>query len=91
MINEVWGPYTENLGGDLPENLTTLVIQYNYTCNSNYSQCQNREEYHVAKPYGLVKWQHQSLGADGNYNPPDYVSVFNSLQTGQVTPFTTCF
>ena len=58
VVNEVWGPYKENLGGDLPEDLTTLVVSYRYTCNANYSNCQHKEEYHFAKPYGLVKWQH---------------------------------
>jgi len=61
VINEVWGPYKESLGGQLPNNLETLVISYRYSCDANYSNCANKEEFHVAKPYGLVRWQHQSL------------------------------
>jgi hypothetical protein len=91
VINEVWGPYKESLGGDLPNGLLTLVISYRYSCDANYSNCANKEEFHVAKPYGLVKWQHQSLGSDGKYNPPDNVSYFNHLSSGQTTPFTSCF
>lgn len=91
VINEVWGPYRESLGGQLPNDIQTLVISYRYTCDVNYSNCANKEEYHLAQPYGLVKWQHQSLGANGTYNPPDNVTVFNQIAVGQVTPLTSCF
>jgi hypothetical protein len=91
VINEVWGPYQESLGGQLPDNLKTLVISYRYSCDANYSNCKDKEEFHVAKPYGLVKWQHQSLGADGTYNPPDNQTFFNKMVSGQTTPITACF
>ncbi len=70
VVNTVRGPYAETLGGDLPANLQTLVISYQYSCDSNLQNCQNKEEFHVAKTYGLVKWQHQKLQADGTYAPP---------------------
>jgi hypothetical protein len=91
VVNTVWGPYQETLGGDLPANLETLVISYQYSCDSQLQKCKNKEEFHVAKPYGLVKWQHQSLQADGTYATPDNVTVLNTVKTGQVQPFTTCF
>jgi hypothetical protein len=91
VVNEVWGPYQERLGGDLPEDLTTLVISYRYTCDAHYANCQNKEEYHLAKPYGLVKWQHENLRADGTYGPPDKVTVFNHMEAGQTKPVTACF
>jgi hypothetical protein len=91
VVNELWGPYEETLGGDLPAKLTTLVISYRYTCDANYSNCQNKEEYHFAQPYGLVKWQHERLRADGTYGPPDNVTVFNHMEAGQTTPITSCF
>jgi hypothetical protein len=91
VINEVWGPYKESLGGQLPNNLLTLVISYRYSCDSNYANCLNKEEFHVAKPYGLVKWQHQSLGSNGSYNPPDNVTYFNKVVSGQTSPVTSCF
>jgi hypothetical protein len=91
VINEVWGPYHETLGGQLPKNLQTLVISYRYSCDQNYDNCANKEEFHVAKPYGLVKWQHQSLGPNGTYNPPDNVTYFNQMLSGQTTPVTSCF
>jgi hypothetical protein len=91
VINEVWGPYKETLGGQLPSNLKTLIVNYKYSCDVNYSNCRDKEEFHLAQPYGLVKWQHQKLGANGTYDPPDNVTVFNRVVTGQVTPVTTCF
>jgi len=91
VINEVWGPYKETLGGQLPPNLQTLVISYRYTCDANYANCANKEEFHVAQPYGLVKWQHQNLGSNGSYNPPDNVTYFNQVVSGQTTPVTACF
>ena len=91
VVNTVWGPYSETLGGDLPDNLQTLVISYQYSCDSSLQNCKNKEEFHVAKPYGLVKWQHQKLQADGTYASPDNVTYLNKLATGQVKPYTVCF
>jgi hypothetical protein len=91
VVNTVWGPYSETLGGDLPDNLQTLVISYQYSCDSSLQNCKNKEEFHVAKPYGLVKWQHQTLQADGTYAPPDNVTYLNRVATGQVKPYTVCF
>ena len=91
VINEVWGPYKETLGGQLASNLSTLVISYRYSCDQNYANCKNKEEFHLAKPYGLVKWQHQSLAANGTYNSPDNVTLFNKMASGQTTPITACF
>jgi len=91
VVNSVWGPYSESLGGDLPDNLQTLVISYQYSCDKNLQNCKNKEEFHVAQPYGLVKWQHQVLQSDGSYAPPDNVTYLNRLSTGQIQPYTTCF
>ncbi len=91
VINEIWGPYKESLGGQLPANLQTLVVSYRYSCDANYANCANKEEFHLAKPYGLVKWQHQTLGADRTYDPPDKVTYFNHMISGQTTPITACF
>ena len=89
--NSVWGPYNENLGGQLPNNLQTLVISYQYSCDSNYAHCGDRELFHVAQPYGLVKWEHSKLQENGQYGPPDNQTYFNQVKTGQVTPSTACF
>jgi len=91
VVNELWGPYKETLGGDLPPNLKTLVISYRYACDANYSNCKDKEEFHVARPYGLVKWQHQSLQSNGTYAPADNVTYMNRVVAGQTTPITSCF
>jgi len=91
VVNELWGPYKETLGGDLPPNLKTLVISYRYACDANYSNCKDKEEFHVAQPYGLVKWQHQSLQSNGSYAPADNVTYMNRVVAGQTTPITSCF
>jgi hypothetical protein len=91
VINEVWGPYHETLGGELPPNLETLVISYRYNCDANYGHCGDKEEYHLARPYGLVKWQHEKLQSDGTYASPDNVTYMNRVVSGQVQPVTTCF
>jgi hypothetical protein len=91
VVNQVWGPYQETLGGELADNLTTMVISYRYTCDADYDNCQNKEEYHLAKPYGLVKWQHESLLPNGTYGPPDKVTIFNRVVAGQTRPVTSCF
>lgn len=91
VLNEVWGPYQESLGGTLPNNLETLVISYRYSCDSAYSHCGDKEEFHVARPYGLVYWQHQSLQSDGTYAPPDNKTYLNRVVAGQARVVTTCF
>lgn len=91
VVNEVWGPYNESLGGDLPDGLETLVISYRYNCDPSYSNCGDKEEFHMAKPYGLVKWQHQRLQSDATYAVPDNVTYLNRVVAGQVQPVTSCF
>lgn len=91
VINELWGPYNESLGGDLPDNLQTVVISYRYSCDSNYSHCGDKESFHFGKPYGLVYWQHQKLASDGvSYLPPDNQTTFNRVVAGDVKPIFTC-
>jgi hypothetical protein len=61
VVNEVWGPYSESFGGNIPNPITTLVVSYRWGCTNNgngtYS-CTNKEEYHLAQRYGLVQWKH---------------------------------
>lgn len=70
VVNEVWGPYSESFGGNIPNPITTLVVAYRWGCDNNgngtYS-CTNKEEYHLAQRYGLVQWKHfVSSGCDSN-------------------------
>lgn len=89
VINEVWGPFTETLGGDLPANLRTIVLSYRYSCDAFYSNCGDKEEFHLAYPFGLVHWQDQKWNGT-SYNPPDNQTTFNHVSTGTVNPAISC-
>jgi len=65
-VNQVWGPYQISLQGDLPTNLQVLVASYRYNCDSSYGNCGDKQEYYLAKKYGLVEWAHYSL-VNGRY------------------------
>jgi hypothetical protein len=88
-INQVWGPYKISLGGNLPNNLQTLVASYRYNCDTNYANCGDKEEYYLTKTYGLVQWVHYSLSG-GAYQMKQK-TVFNRLVSGGTTPVFPCF
>jgi hypothetical protein len=50
--NEVWGPYYESLGGDLPNNAETLHINWMWSCDSSYNNCATKEVYTLLQVYG---------------------------------------
>ena len=90
-INEVWGPYTYSYGGNLPPNLKTLVISYQYNCVANYSVCDDKEEYYLTQRYGLVQWIHWVwIPALGKYEQVQK-TLLNQLVKGVVTPHFPCF
>ncbi|SRR6266498_339642 len=88
-INEVWGPYKLTLGGNLPSNLSILVNSYRYNCDINYQNCRDKEEYYLAKRYGLVQWVHYTL-VSGKYRLKQ-LSYFNQVTAGASTPDFRCF
>jgi hypothetical protein len=54
---EVWGPYYESLGGTLPNNMETLHLNWLWSCDSSYNNCQTKEVFTLMKAYGNVRWQ----------------------------------
>jgi len=88
-VNQVWGPYRVTLGGELPSNLQVLVASYRYNCDSRYTNCGDKEEYYLAKKYGLVQWAHYSLKS-GTYQMQQK-TVFNHVVAGTSTPDFPCF
>jgi hypothetical protein len=88
-INQVWGPYWVSLGGGLPSNLKVLVASYRYNCNSNYANCNDKEEYYLAQKYGLVQWVHYRL-MSGTYKLQQR-TIFNKLTAGTADPSFPCF
>jgi hypothetical protein len=88
-VNQVWGPYTLSFGGDIPNNIKTLVVSYRYNCDSNYRNCGDKEEYYLTQRYGLVQWTHYRL-INGSYQQQQK-SVFNAIRKGVANPVFTCF
>jgi hypothetical protein len=88
-INQVYGPYTFSFGGNLPNNLKSLIISYRYNCDNNYGACGDKEEYYLAQRYGLLQWVHYTL-MNGKY-VQQQKSVFNTLTSGSTTPKFVCF
>ena len=87
--NQVWGPYSISLGGNLPASLKVLVASYRYNCDSNYANCRDKEEYYFGQRYGLVQWVHYSL-VSGVYEMKQK-TVFNELKSGVTKPVFPCF
>jgi len=83
------GPYTMSPGGNLPNNLPTLVISYRYSCDNSYSNCGHKEEFYLTQKYGLVQWVY-SVMVKGKYQQQQK-SVFNTLKSGTTTPNFACF
>ena len=88
-VNQVYGPYTMSFGGNLPNNLQTLVVSYRYSCDNAYSNCTNKEEFYLAQKYGLVQWVYYVM-VNGKYQQQQK-SVFNTLKSGNTTPNFSCF
>jgi hypothetical protein len=88
-VNQVYGPYTMSFGGNLPNNLQTLVVSYRYNCDSSYSHCGSKEEFYLAQKYGLVQWVYYVM-VNGKYQQQQK-SVFNTLKSGAAMPNFSCF
>src|ERR1017187_8216305 len=72
------GPFVETIagaGGNLPANLTTIHITYEWSLDGSYNHQSGsvKETYTFAKPYGLIHWQTQAWDVStGAYNAPGY-------------------
>ena len=53
-----------------------------YSRDANYSSCADKEEFHLANPYSLVKWQHQTLGENATYDSLDNATYSNQVVSG---------
>lgn len=58
---EIWGPFYESLGGDLPPNTETLHLNWMWSCDSSYNNCKVKERFTLMKAYGNVKWENYKL------------------------------
>jgi hypothetical protein len=83
MITTVEGVQQVSLGGDMAANMSVLVFDYDYVCDEKFQHCKDRERYLFEKRYGLVYWEHRTLGPDrSTYNAPDNVTIFNQIKHG---------
>jgi len=86
---EVWGPYYESLGGDLPPNTETLHLNWMWSCDSSYRNCQTKEVYTLMQVYGNVRWQNYKL-VNGQYVLKQ-TSLRNVVTSGTITPVHPCW
>jgi hypothetical protein len=75
----VSGPWAIDHGGDVGVQ-PTIVIAYQWGAGLT-----TREQYYLAKGFGLVRWDTAALGADGMY-AIGQTSVFNKLVAGGCPP-----
>ncbi len=87
VVNEIWGPYPEQIG-NLPVT-STLTLSYRYTCDSTYNNCRDKETFAMQSGNGMVQWTHYSL------ENGQYVQVAQTTHGkagyGNVTPVHPCW
>lgn len=98
VVFDLWGPYTAGqpgqeawrtpIGGDIPNSTEVYVLSYRYGCNSQFSNCGDKEEYVLTKKWGLVRWEHFRL-INGQY-VSQQKPTFNQVKSGVVSPFAPC-
>jgi hypothetical protein len=86
---EVWGPFYESFGGDLPPNLETLHLNWLWSCDSSYNNCKTKEQFTLAKVYGNVRWNNYQL-QNGKYVLLQS-STRNTVQPGTATAVHPCW
>jgi hypothetical protein len=89
MLTAVWGPNQMSFGGDIPDDVDTLIVTYRYNCDKHLEVCHDREEFFLTQRYGLVQWNH-SKWKKGAY-AQDNLTVYNRLaEGGPSTPVFPC-
>jgi hypothetical protein len=86
---EVWGPYFESLGGDLPNLMETLHLAWYWSCDSTYNNCQTKEVFTLAQVYGLTRWQNYKMQS-GKYALIQ-TSMHNIVLPGSVNAVHPCW
>jgi hypothetical protein len=87
VINEVWGPYNQSVGGTPAA--PTLTLSYRYACDSTYSGCRYKETFALQKGVGLVQWTYYSLSG-GKYTQVNQ-TTHSSISLGSVVPVHPCW
>lgn len=88
VVNEIWGPYSQSIG-KLPPT-PTLTLSYRYSCDSGFSNCQNKETFAMQRGAGLVQWTLYSL-QNGNYVQVNRSTHDIPAALGSVIPVHPCW
>jgi len=87
VVNEIWGPYEQSIGGQLA--VPTLTLSYRYSCDSRYNNCSDKETFALQKGNGMVQWTHYVL-VNGQYVQVNQ-STHSSAKLGSITPLHPCW
>lgn len=79
VITELWGPYSENWGGNIGT-LDTVTMVYYWDCNGTTPDaCNQMEVNSYVRPYGWVEWLgYQKVGGQWQYyggGPFNYIEA----------------
>lgn len=89
-INEVWGPFTEQVGQLVPR--PTLILSYRYGCDLSYNNCHDKETFELQHGLGLVRWTHYKLsGVNSSVETIVNQTVDVNPQVATVEPVHPCF
>jgi hypothetical protein len=89
LVEEVSGPFTVDLGGNI-HSVSVVVVDYYWDCSGTTpASCTQLESNWYAKPYGWVQWTYYNQ-VNGNWVWRQ-TSTFNSLVAGASNYQTWCF
>lgn len=87
IVNEIWGPTNESIGGQPAT--PTLTLAYNYSCDSSYSGCHYKETFAMQEGNGMVQWTYYRL-ENGEYVQVNQ-TTHREADLGSVTPVHPCW
>lgn len=89
-------PLRSPIGGVVQNTTQVYTLAYRYGCDAAYASCSTKEEFILAKEFGLVRWQvwnwAQCPGQPLGFKcyVPGSVSNFNSKVSGTLAPIAPC-
>jgi hypothetical protein len=87
VLNAITKSSVVTAGGNLGQ-ILTRQFQYQYGCDSNYSNCTDMEVFSLGYQIGLYDWQHY-ITQNGSW-VLQQESVINNFSAGQTTPDLPC-
>lgn len=87
VINEIWGPYSQSIGGQPAA--PTLTLSYRYGCDNQYNSCTYKETFAMQKGSGMVQWTYY-MRENGQYVQQNQ-STHSTVSLGSVKPVHPCW